>query len=163
MAETFSIKISNLDQIKTALSNYPAAAKKYFSRAINAALVTLDKNAVDSNFKFKTPRESRSGLLQQSFGEGLHQATESNLTGSTGPTVAYAKYVEFGTAAHLIKAINAKVLANKKSGQVFGPIVHHPGSAANPFMERIIGVSQSEIDNTFTQALDLVMQTLQVI
>ena len=48
--------------------------------------------------------------------------------------VTYGIDVEFGTDPHLIIAKNKKVLANKKKGLIFGKIVHHPGTASQPFM-----------------------------
>lgn len=46
----------------------------------------------------------------------------------------YAVFVELGTRAHIIRAKNARVLANRRTGQVFGPVVNHPGTKPNPFM-----------------------------
>lgn len=46
----------------------------------------------------------------------------------------YAAMVELGTRPHIIRALNARVLANARTGQVFGPLVHHPGTKANPFL-----------------------------
>jgi hypothetical protein len=68
--------------------------------------------------------------------------------------------VEFGTAPHIIRAVNKKVLANTQTGQVFGPVVHHPGTKANPFMERIVAASQPEIEGLFGQALDQITTAL---
>ncbi len=49
----------------------------------------------------------------------------------------YAAFVEFGTAPHEIRPVNASVLAFEAGGKmVFTPLVRHPGSSANPFMER---------------------------
>ena len=46
----------------------------------------------------------------------------------------YAAAVEYGTPAHIIKATNKKVLANKRTGQVFGPVVNHPGTKPRPML-----------------------------
>jgi hypothetical protein len=48
------------------------------------------------------------------------------------------------------------VLANVKTGEMFGSVVHHPGTKANPFMERIVASAQPDIDILFGQALDQV-------
>lgn len=48
----------------------------------------------------------------------------------------YAKFVYFGTRPHVIKPKKMKVLANKKSGQIFGKSVNHPGTKANPYLEK---------------------------
>ena len=163
MAQEFAIQISNIEQLKAAFVQYPEASNKYFSRAINAALAIISRTgATDSIMEFKTPRSLRTGMLQQSFDLGLVAASPGNLKGAIGPTVEYATYVENGTAAHLIEAINKKCLANTKTGQIFGKSVNHPGSAPNPFMERILAASENDINNTFDTALELATQTLQV-
>ena len=48
----------------------------------------------------------------------------------------YAKFVYFGTRPHVIKPKKMKALANKKSGQIFGKSVNHPGTKANPYIEK---------------------------
>lgn len=48
----------------------------------------------------------------------------------------YAKFVYFGTKPHVIKPKKMKALANKKSGQIFGKSVNHPGTKANPYLEK---------------------------
>lgn len=50
--------------------------------------------------------------------------------------VPYAKFVYFGTKPHVIKPKKMKALANKKSGQIFGKSVNHPGTKANPYLEK---------------------------
>lgn len=50
--------------------------------------------------------------------------------------VPYAKFVYFGTKPHVIKPKKMKALANKKSGQIFGKSVNHPGTKANPYIEK---------------------------
>lgn len=50
--------------------------------------------------------------------------------------VSYAKFVYFGTKPHVIKPKKMKALANKKSGQIFGKSVNHPGTKANPYIEK---------------------------
>lgn len=44
----------------------------------------------------------------------------------------YLMFREFGTKPHLIKTKKKKVLAG--GGEVFGPVIHHPGQAAKPFL-----------------------------
>ena len=83
-----------------------------------------------------------------------------NLVARWYPRASYAPYVEFGTGPHEIKAVNKKVLANTATGQIFGPIVHHPGTKANPFMERIVAGAQPDIETLFVQALNQVNEAL---
>lgn len=65
-----------------------------------------------------------------------------NLTYGRDEIIIFANeiifYVLYGTKAHIIKAKNKKVLANKKKGIIFGKSVMHPGTRPNPFMQDII-------------------------
>lgn len=159
MADAFKIEIRNIDQLRAALESEPALSKRFFSRAINAALAVMSRTkAEESIFQFKTPRQLRTGLLQQSFDLGMKPASEDRLIGSIGPTVLYAPFLQFGTAAHIIRAVKAGGLANRKTGQFFGSVVHHPGTQANPYMERILKASERDINEHFDRALQLVVQ-----
>lgn len=46
----------------------------------------------------------------------------------------YGLFVEVGTAPHVIRSHGPYPLRNRKTGQVFGPIVRHPGTAAQPHL-----------------------------
>ena len=59
-------------------------------------------------------------------------------------------------APHIIRPVNAKVLANTKTGEIFGDLVHHPGTKANPYMERIIAAAQPDITSLFEGALETI-------
>jgi HK97 gp10 family phage protein len=62
----------------------------------------------------------------------------------------YAVFVEFGTAPHEIRPVNASVLAFEAGGKmVFTPLVRHPGSKANPFMERAAEDTRSKVGAVF--------------
>lgn len=46
----------------------------------------------------------------------------------------YARSVEYGTKPHTIRAKSKSVLANRKTGAVFGKTVNHPGTRAKPML-----------------------------
>jgi hypothetical protein len=164
MSQSFNVEIRNIDQLRAALAKAPNVAAKYLSKAINAELADISKLAIDDNMQFKTPRALRTGMLVSTFGlpgKGMKIASESDLSGWVGPTVEYAKYVQFGTASHVIRAVKARILANAKTEQVFGPTVNHPGTKANPFMERIINLAIPNINAEFGRALDLIVSDLK--
>jgi hypothetical protein len=52
-----------------------------------------------------------------------------------GPTADYAAYVNNGTPPHEIQSTGPWPLRNRASGQIFGPVVHHPGTQAVHFIE----------------------------
>ena len=63
--------------------------------------------------------------------------TTKNLVGGeveVSNDTPYAAAVEYGTPARTIRAVNKKVLANKRTGQVFGPVVNHPGTKPRPMI-----------------------------
>lgn len=47
-------------------------------------------------------------------------------------------YVEYSTRPHVIRSHGPWPLRNRETGQVFGPVVHHPGTTAQPFMRPAI-------------------------
>jgi hypothetical protein len=46
----------------------------------------------------------------------------------------YPLFVEFGTPPHVIESTGPWPLRNPQTGQVFGRIVHHPGTSPQPFL-----------------------------
>ena len=51
-----------------------------------------------------------------------------------GPTASYALYVNNGTESHVITSHGPRPLKNRTKGQVFGRVVHHPGTSPQPFI-----------------------------
>lgn len=123
-----SVEIKNLKELTTVLKRYPDISAPRFAKAINAALATVQKNAIDQDggvFQFKTPRALRTGFLSQSFGLGIKLANSGNLRGEIGPTAHYAIYVHEGSR----------------------------GRSPNPFMVRIVKKAEKEINNHFADTL----------
>jgi hypothetical protein len=138
----FSVFIPNLAALQEALANYAAVATPIVQNAVVAAQAVLAKFTNATTVPIKT------GYLVQNWGFEI-----GNLQARWYPKASYAPFVEFPTAPHVIQAVNARVLANQKTGQIFGPLVHHPGTKGNPFMEKIVAAAQPEITELFTQAL----------
>jgi hypothetical protein len=64
----------------------------------------------------------------------------------------HAMYVVKGTAPHEIRPVNASVLAFEVSGKmVFTPLVRHPGTKPNPFMQRAVEDARSKVDEAFAE------------
>lgn len=74
-----------------------------------------------------------SGHLRSSIDWDLSR-DEEGLHADIGTTVDYALYVEFGTKPHIIESHGPYPLRNRKTGQVFGRRVRHPGTTAQPFL-----------------------------
>jgi hypothetical protein len=74
-----------------------------------------------------------SGYLRSSVRAVRDPVTGEWLVGATAP---YARYVNDGTPAHIIRSTGPWPLRNRATGQVFGREVHHPGTRAVHFTER---------------------------
>jgi hypothetical protein len=53
-----------------------------------------------------------------------------------GPTAPYMRFVNEGTPPHEIRSTGPWPLRNRATGQVFGPLVHHPGTAPTYFIQK---------------------------
>ena len=64
----------------------------------------------------------------------------------------HAKYVVKGTSPHEIRPVNSSVLAFEVAGRmVFTPLVRHPGSKPNPFMQRAVEDARNKTEETFAE------------
>jgi hypothetical protein len=71
--------------------------------------------------------------------------------GKVGVAASYAEAVEKGTVPHEIHPINGRVLAFAVAGKmVFRSVVNHPGTKANPFMERGVDLALTKVDSVFS-------------
>lgn len=139
---TFQVQIPNIPALQDALANYSSIATPIIQKAIVATQAILAKFTNASTVPVRT------GYLVQNWA-----FEEGSLQARWYPRASYAPYVEFGTPPHVIRAVNKRVLANKETGQIFGTRVNHPGTAANPFMERIVNAAQPEINTLFQTAM----------
>jgi hypothetical protein len=72
-----------------------------------------------------------SGYLRSS----IHAFKQPDGSVIVGPTASYGGYVNNGTPPHEIHSTGSWPLRNRATGQVFGPVVHHPGTHATHFIE----------------------------
>ena len=78
----------------------------------------------------------QTGKLGQSIISGYDPET---MTIWVGSNLEYAPHVEFGTQPHIIEPKTKKALKFETDGKtVFAKKVQHPGTSANPFIERAI-------------------------
>lgn len=90
---------------------------------------------------------TRSGLLHDAiiFRKQRDKSTTYSTTYAVGigSKAWYAHFIEYGTAPHTIRAKRARVLAQRPTsfvvtrqtvGGVFGTVVEHPGTRAQPFL-----------------------------
>ena len=81
------IKVEGISEIGAMYARRPAVVKNYINKAIQASIFEIEKQAVDQNFQFKTPRAFRTGYLQRSFKFGI---VMRDFFGAIGPTARYA-------------------------------------------------------------------------
>lgn len=70
----------------------------------------------------------------------IHHFTKGNFQSGVQTKNQYWVHVEYGTAPHTIKPANGKLLKFKgKNGEyVYAKKVNHPGTRANPFVQRSV-------------------------
>lgn len=84
------IEVKGISNLNAMYKRRPEVVKKYMNKAIQAGIFEIEKQAVDDNFQFKTPRSLRTGYLQRSFKFGI---LFGDLSGAIGPTAEYAPRV----------------------------------------------------------------------
>ena len=126
-----TIDVKNLDELRSNFAKAPALTLKYLAKATKAAIFEVEKQAVDRNFQFRTPRIKRTGQLSLSFAFG-RKIDPSGLRASIGPTVYYAPMVYFGTRL----------------------------TRPNAYMDRIAAAATPEVERHFVTAVDLITTQL---
>lgn len=119
-----TVTIEGLDKLRDNFAKAPSLALKYLSQAVAASIFEIEKQAIDRNFQFKTPRGKRTGYLERSFAFGRFIGP---LQGSIGPTAVYSPYVYFGTKR---------------------------GIQPNMYMDRIVNASEAKVNEHFEKAVD---------
>ena len=72
--------------------------------------------------------------------------------GFVGVAASYAKFVVEGTAPHEIRAAEGGVLSFMVAGKhIFTPIVHHPGTKPNPFLQNATEKARGKVEETFAE------------
>lgn len=148
------VKIEGLDEFAQGIKRAPQQTTNEISKAIYKSLGTIESQA-------KKEAPANKGI---STGNTLRQNIKARMTSKlAGEVVAsrpYAIFVHEGTHPHTIVPVNKRVLANKRTGEIFGKLVHHPGTRPNPFFERAIQNSIRKIEEFFNQALQNVLKVL---
>lgn len=134
---TMRIQVQNLEQLRSNFHRAPQTALKYLSKATKAGIFEVEKQAVDRNFQFKTPRHLRTGRLALSFANGRYIAP-GGLSGSIGPT------------------------ALSRSGFYYPGAVYYGTRyiTPNPYMDRIAKAAEPDVSRHFEKAVELFVDDL---
>ena len=123
----------------------------FAGKIADQVLPGLVKAAVEYGYAVMSAKAPvRSGRLLGSIKKHVY-----GLEGSVGPTVPYAVYVEYGTAPHEIRPVYASVLRFNIEGKVvFTPIVHHPGTRAQPFVRETAEATRLKIPELWKEVAE---------
>lgn len=147
------LELKNLKELKAAFEKAPAIATEEYARALERSARKIEGDA-----KRNAPVNKQAG------GGTLRQLISSRMQGKTSAVVeskaSYSAYVDQGTRPHTINVINKKVLANRRTGQIFGRVVKHPGTRKQPFFTDTVENNQSFVNNEFLSALNNVLKSI---
>lgn len=142
---TYKIEIKNLDALQRIFQAAPLKLTDEIHKAIAFSVLRIQRNVM---------REAP--VNKQTGGGNLRQSIRSEMFGTASGMVEvgaeYGAYVELGTRPHIIAPKVKKALANRRTGEFFGRLVHHPGTKPNPFFGRGVDASQGDIDAAFIKA-----------
>ena len=147
------IKVDGLDELLEAFEKAPEKTIIELEKAVKKTLFTVQSNAIK-----EAPANKQIGQgarLRQSFFIRMN----NKLSGVLYNRQPYALYVHEGTRPHEIRPREKKVLANRRTGQFFGKLVHHPGTQANQFFSRAVERSKAAIQKNFDDVIKAVQAT----
>lgn len=143
------ITIEGADKMRAALKKGSTIAPGYISRALDSSI-----KIVESNAKREAPVNRSPGITGGNLRQSISSRMASSFSAVVSVGVAYAVAVHEGTRPHVIRPVVKRALANIRTGQFFGKIVHHPGTRANPFLQRAVDNSESYIKEQFQKAVE---------
>lgn len=154
MAE-ISLTIKGMDKLEKAFKRMPGIMIEKTDKVVKEAAVKITADAI----RFAP-------VNKQSGGGNLRQSIRFRPTGRGSAvveaTVKYAAAVHEGTTPHIITVQNAKVLANRRTGQFFGKKVNHPGTKAQPFLQKAVDQNESWLNKELSRIGDEILSNLIV-
>ena len=149
-----AIKIENLDKLKAAFMKAPSFATSEYGKAVERTALKIEGDA-----KRKAPVNKQSG------GGNLRQLISSRMTGKASAVIEskakYSAFVDQGTRPHIIRVRNKKVLANRRTNQIFGRVVKHPGTRKQPYFTDAVRGNESYLNNQLKDALQTVLNSIK--
>lgn len=148
------VTINGLEGFADGVRKAPQLTAGELSKAVQKSVLQIQNQAIKEAPVNKGPG---GGNLRQN----IRTHMISRLAGVIEALAPYSLFVHEGTAAHTIVPVNKKVLADRRTGQIFGTLVHHPGTRPNPFFARAIERSTAKIEQFFNTALFNILKVLQ--
>jgi HK97 gp10 family phage protein len=136
------IEIKNIDKIQSHFARMPIEITKGLHKAV-----------VKSSFLIQAEAMKEAPVNKQANGGNLRQSISANTLGIAKAAVvvgaSYGLVVHEGSRPHEIRIKTKKVLADRRSGRIFGKVVKHPGTKANPFLQRAVDNKRDEVNDEF--------------
>lgn len=142
-----TVKIQGFNKIVKGLKKSPEISVKELGKALGKSMVVTHRQAIK---EAPVNKQGGGGNLRQN----IKQNRINKLRGEVDSRAKYSGYVHEGTAPHIIRVKTKQVLANRRANKIFGKVVRHPGTRANPFMQRALKKSETTINNFFQTALN---------
>lgn len=145
----YEIKIEHLEELRAAFMKAPQEVDKHLQTATKES----------GKFILATEKEEvpiKTGALRRSITMDYRP-----IAVSIYPAVNYALPVHEGQKPHVITPKTKKVLRFRVGGKlVYVRKVNHPGSKANPFVERTVTKSEGKVNGFFDKALEEIVNFL---
>jgi len=139
------VEIKGFDTIVKGLIKSPEVVVRELGIALGKSMVVTHNQALK---EAPVNKAGGGGNLRQN----IKQNRINKLRGDIDSNATYSGFVHEGTRPHIIRAKNKKVLANRRTGKIFGKVVRHPGTQANPYMKRALKKSEGRINTFFERA-----------
>lgn len=148
-----TLKIDGLDRIQNQLAegkqNIGSNIRWAMVQAVNAV-----KNTAQGKVAYKT------GTLRRSIFTDIQANGYKGIIAQDFSVANYGIFIEYGTRPHDIIPVSKKVLADARQGIIFGKLVHHPGTMAQPFMQPALEDNLDRIKDLFAEAMFKVVRQI---
>lgn len=92
------------------------------------------------------------GTLKESIGQHAEQTSRTTVVGSIGSNLDYSVFVAKGTKPHTIRG--SPLAWEENGGMHFATVVHHPGTAPQPFIRPAIEIHRGDLKRLLGEALE---------
>lgn len=141
-----SMEIKGLDQLMKAVKKAPKVVSGELNVGIKKATILLQGEA-------RKEAPVKTGFLRNRI-----TSQTMPLKGIIRSRAPYSIFVHEGTRPHIIEVRRKRVLSD--GSNIFGTRVRHPGTKANPFMERAVKKGQNRVDRIFEMAMNNVVNKI---
>ncbi len=150
-------RIQGIEELQTKL----AAIGPKFDRSVRREAIRKAGNVVLKEARKRVRKKS--GGLAKALGVSVtatNDGENARIGARRGKGGRHAHLIEKGVKRHTIRARRAKALASP--GRFYGRVVHHPGAAAQPFLEPALEASRDEVNRVFIEQANKALKDLTV-